>query len=64
VRARESDVGDLVVRGQTLLDLGQNVFSDTRSMTESRDLMRALIATKLHGQPLHTRHVLMELQDL
>jgi len=64
VRARESDVGDLVVRGQTLLDLGQNVFSDTRSMTESRDLMRALIASKLHGQPLHTRHVLMELQDL
>jgi len=56
--------GQLVVSGRTLLDVaaGEYVRSETRD--EARALMRTLIGERLHGQSLHTRSILMELNEL
>ena len=56
--------GDLVVSGQTLLDMAADNYEDARTREEARRLMRSLIADRLGGQMLHTRTVLSELQDL
>jgi DNA repair protein RecO (recombination protein O) len=56
--------GALVVHGQTLLDLAADEYSSAESRDEARNLMRALIGERLHGQVLHTRTVLRELSDL
>ena len=56
--------GDLVVSGQTLLDLAADEYSRPETRDEARMLLRALIGQRLHGQVLHTRTVLRELADL
>jgi len=56
--------GDLVIHGQTLLDLAHDAYERAETREEARFLMRALIGERLHGQVLHTRTVLMELHDL
>jgi DNA repair protein RecO (recombination protein O) len=56
--------GDLVVSGRTLLDLAADDYSRSETRDEARYLMRALIGQRLHGQVLHTRSVLMELNEL
>jgi DNA repair protein RecO (recombination protein O) len=55
---------DLVVLGQTLLDLAADDYARPETRDEARALMRMLIGQRLHGQALHTRSVLMELNDL
>jgi DNA repair protein RecO (recombination protein O) len=56
--------GDLLVSGRTLLDLAADDYSRSETRDEARYLMRALIGQRLHGQVLHTRNVLMELNEL
>jgi DNA repair protein RecO (recombination protein O) len=56
--------GEMVVRGSTLLDLDRDDFGSAETLHQSRSLMRVLIGQRLHGQTLHTRSVLLELQDL
>jgi DNA repair protein RecO (recombination protein O) len=56
--------GVLVVRGRTLLDVAADDYSSPTTREEARNLMRALIGERLHGQVLHTRAVLRELSDL
>jgi DNA repair protein RecO (recombination protein O) len=56
--------GVLVVRGKTLLDVAADDYSSPETREEARSLMRALIGERLHGQVLHTRTVLRELNDL
>jgi DNA repair protein RecO (recombination protein O) len=56
--------GDLVVSGQTLLDLAADEFARPETRDEARALLRTLIGERLHGQVLHTRTVLRELTDL
>ena len=57
--------GDLpVVRGRTLLDVAADDYTSPQTREEARQLMRALIGERLHGQVLHTRTVLRELSDL
>jgi DNA repair protein RecO (recombination protein O) len=56
--------GDLVVRGRTLLDLAREDFTSGETLLQARGLMRNLISQRLQGQTLHTRNVLLELQDL
>lgn len=56
--------GSLLIRGKTLLDVAADDYSSPETRDEARDLMRALIAARLHGQVLHTRAVLRELNDL
>lgn len=60
-RTRE---GELVVRGQTLLDVANDDYARAETRDEARQLMRALIGERLQGQVLHTRTVLEELADL
>lgn len=58
------DGEDIVVDGQTLIDMSRDDYGRTRTRDEARRLMRRLIATRLSGQTLHTRDMLRELQDL
>jgi DNA repair protein RecO (recombination protein O) len=55
---------DLSVSGQTLLDLAADEFGRQETRDEARLLLRTLIGQRLHGQVLHTRAVLRELNDL
>jgi DNA repair protein RecO (recombination protein O) len=54
----------VVVSGQTLLDLVRDDYSRPETREEARYLMRALIGERLHGQVLHTRAMLAQLNDL
>lgn len=56
--------GEMFVRGSTLIDLDRDDFTSGQTMHQARALMRTLISQRLHGQTLHTRSVLLELQDL
>jgi DNA repair protein RecO (recombination protein O) len=56
--------GALTVHGRTLLDVAADDYSSPATCEEARNLMRALIGERLHGQVLHTRAVLRELSDL
>ena len=53
-----------VVSGRTLLDLARDDYRRPETRDQARGLMRMLIAARLHGQELHTRSVLRELNDL
>ena len=67
VSGREGGAGpgaELVVSGRTLLDLARDEYERAETRDEARILLRALIAHRLGGQTLHTRAVLMELQEL
>ena len=55
---------DLSVSGQTLLDLAHDEYNRPETRDEARVLLRTLIGQRLHGQVLHTRAVLMELNEL
>lgn len=52
------------ISGQTLLDLAADEYTDARTLAESKNLMRQMIAHYLGGQPLQSRRVFMELQEL
>ena len=62
VEAGSATEGHLL-RGKTLLDLARDDYSDARTLTESKALMRMLINHHLAGQPLQSRRVFMELQE-
>jgi DNA repair protein RecO (recombination protein O) len=64
VPARGVPSGDAVVSGRTLLDLAQDEYARPETRDEARTLMRMLIGHRLHGQVLHTRAILMELNEL
>jgi DNA repair protein RecO (recombination protein O) len=59
-----SSRGDFLVSGRTLLDLAADDYSRSETRDEARMLLRALIGQRLQGQELHTRSVLMELNEL
>jgi DNA repair protein RecO (recombination protein O) len=52
------------VSGQTLLDMARDDYARRETREEARRLMRWLIGARLGGQALHTREVLLELQEL
>src|SRR5262245_15419324 len=64
VPALHGRLGDLVVSGQTLLDVAADDYGRPETREEARGLMRALITERLHGQELHTRSVLRDLNEL
>ena len=55
---------DLSVSGRTLLDVAADDYARAETRDEARVLMRTLIGQRLHGQTLHTRTVLLELNEL
>ena len=63
VDARETESGQ-AVSGRTLIELAADHFADARSLKESKQLMRYLLSHYLAGQPLQTRRVFIELQDV
>jgi DNA repair protein RecO (recombination protein O) len=64
VPANGARSGQLVVSGRTLLDVAAGDYARPETRDEARALMRALIGERLHGQSLHTRSILMELNEL
>lgn len=52
------------VLGQTLLDMHNGEYFDTTTQMQSKMLMRFLLAHHLHGMPLNTRQILIDLQKL
>jgi DNA repair protein RecO (recombination protein O) len=64
VATNGSRSGQLVVSGRTLLDVAAGDYARPETRDEARALMRVLIAERLHGQSLHTRSILMELNEL
>ena len=64
-RAQASDPSSWpVVSGQTLLDMSQDDYSRTQTVTQSRALMRFLLHYYLQGAPLKTRQILIDLHYL
>jgi len=55
---------NVMVSGRTLLDVAAGDYARAETRDEARALMRALIGERLHGQSLHTRSILMELNEL
>lgn len=56
--------GEAMVSGRTLLDLARDDYDRPETREEARLLMRMLIGQRLHGQTLHTRSILAELNQL
>lgn len=56
--------GGIRVHGKTLIDMQSANYSDSNTQTQSKLLMRSLLAHHLHGNPIHTRQILMDLQNL
>lgn len=52
------------VSGKTLLDMEQEDYTDNTTQTQSKFLMRFLLAHHLGGVPLNTRQILIDLMQL
>nr|WP_243405421.1 DNA repair protein RecO [Solimicrobium silvestre] len=61
--AQERD-GGTKVHGKTLLDMQAADYTDINTQLQSKFLMRSLLAHHLHGAPINTRQILMDLQNL
>jgi DNA repair protein RecO (recombination protein O) len=59
-----NQVHGLPVRGKTLLDMEQGDYSDILTRQQSKHLMRYILNHYLGDQPLHTRQLLKDLQQL
>ena len=53
-----------LLSGRTLLDMAADDFSRAETLAQSKQLLRMLINHTLGGQPLQSRRVLKELQEL
>lgn len=63
VRQGGSETG-VQLLGKTLLDMGADDYSDPQTQQQSKQLMRALVSHYLGEKPLHTRQLLLDLQQL
>jgi DNA repair protein RecO (recombination protein O) len=50
--------------GKTMLDMARDDYSDVQTQSQSKQLMRYLLAHYLGDKPLHTRQLLIDLQGL
>lgn len=64
VRAAQSSEKMPQVLGQTLIDMNNGEYLDTTTQMQSKMLMRFLLAYHLHGVPLNTRKILIDLKNL
>lgn len=64
VRLEHAEAASQVVRGKTLLDLDAEDYTDPRTRSEAKALMRTLMAYYLAGVELETRKIFKELQEL
>lgn len=63
---RPADVHELGTKvvGKTLIDMMAGEYVDPATQTQSKLLMRSLLGHHLNGSPIHTRQILMDLQNL
>lgn len=52
------------LRGKTMLDMARDEYADSITQSQSKQLMRYLLAHYLGDKPLHTRQLLIDLQGL
>ena len=64
VRLEHAGAAAQAVWGKTLIDLEAEDFSDPRSRSEAKQLMRTLMAYYLGGKELETRKIFKELQEI
>jgi DNA repair protein RecO (recombination protein O) len=64
VPAGARSAAEILVSGRTLLDVARDEYGRPETREEARTLMRVLIGHRLHGQTLHTRSILAELNEL
>ena len=60
----EKEDGQVVFKGKTFLDIASDDYTDQQTLSESKRLMRQLVAHHLEGRPLQSRRVFVELQEL
>lgn len=60
----ENEEGQAVFKGKTFLDIASDDYTDQQTLSESKRLMRQLVAHYLEGRPLQSRRVFVELQEL
>jgi len=58
-----AEVGSPVVDGKTLRDIERGDYSDGQTLIQSKLLMRQILNHHLGGQILHTRQMMVDLQD-
>lgn len=63
-RPVQGNEAGIKVHGKTLLDMQAHDYSDVNTQQQSKLLMRSLLTHHLHGMPIHTRQILMDLQNL
>ena len=63
VREGDAETG-VQLLGKTLLDMGRDDYSDPVTLQQSKQLMRTLVSHYLGDKPLHTRQLLIDLQQL
>lgn len=63
-RAKNQQKNGVQLSGQTLLDMAQDQYIETQTQQQSKQLMRVLLGHYLGDKPLHTRQLLMDLQEL
>jgi len=62
--ALTSTQNGIEVQGQTLLDMANDHYVSTQTRAQSKSLMRYLLAHYLGDKPLHTRQILIDLQNI
>jgi len=60
----DSRQSGLELLGQTLIDMNNDHYTSVVTQQQSKNLMRTLIGHYLGGQSLHSRQLLIDLQDL
>lgn len=63
-RTKSQQQNGVQLSGKTLLDMAQDVYSDLQTQQQSKQLMRVLLGHYLGDKPLHTRQLLIDLQEL
>ncbi|WP_395007974.1 DNA repair protein RecO [Undibacterium sp.] len=66
VGVRFAELGENLphISGKTLLDMSAGDYADSQTQAQSKQLMRSLLSFHLHGAPLNTRQILIDLQKL
>ena len=62
--ANHTQQNGVQLSGKTLLDMAQDDYAELQTQQQSKQLMRVLLGHYLGEKPLHTRQLLMDLQQL
>jgi DNA repair protein RecO (recombination protein O) len=64
LQAKEWQQNGVQLFGKTLLDMAKDDYAELPTQQQSKQLMRALLGHYLGDKPLHTRQLLIDLQEL